>query len=303
MRALAAVMLSIALALAPRVARAAPIPPLLLFDAPADLAPQVERMRLTAPSRMATLMELMGLTEGGTPITVVLAPDDHVLARGVPRPISGYAVPDRDLAVLLPERVPGYPYDSLDEVLMHELTHLFVARATGGRRLPRWWNEGIALHASRAWSFEDRSRVLLGAVSGVTDIATLERAFERGDQQSAAAYAISGALVQHLVRRHGTALVTNTLERVREGDDFETAFATATNVPLSQAVEAFWSRYLFWYRWLPFLTSGAALWASITLLAILAGLSRRRRDAELRRRWDAEERAELARVDAGETVN
>ena len=169
--------------------------------------------------------------------------------------------------------------------------------------MPRWWNEGIALHASRAWSLEDRSRVLLGAVSGVADIATLERAFDRGDQQSSAAYAISGALVQHLVQRYGTSIVAETLERVGEGDDFETAFAVASNVPLSSAVEEFWSRYLFWYRWLPFITSGTALWASITLLAILAGLNRRRRDAEMRRRWEAEERAELARVDAGETVN
>jgi hypothetical protein len=286
-----------------RTANAKPTPPSLEFDSPPRYAAQVDRMRGLASERMVTLMELIGLTESGAPITIVLAPEDHLLARGVPRPISGYAVADRDLAVLLPERVPGYPHDSLDEVLMHELTHLFAARATGGRRMPRWWNEGIALHASRAWSFEDRSRVLLGAVSGVTDVATLERAFERGDQQSAAAYAISGALVQHLVRRYGTSIVAETLERVGEGDDFETAFAVATNVPLSSAVDAFWSRYLFWYRWLPFITSGTALWASITLLAILAGLNRRRRDAEMRRRWEAEERAELQRADAGEIVN
>ena len=292
-----------ALTIAQHEAHAAPVPPSLVFDAPPRYAAQVDRMARIAPARMTTLMELIGLREGGAPIQVVLAPEDHGLARGVPRPISGYAVSDHDLAVLLPERVPGYPYDSLDEVLMHELTHLFAARATGGQRLPRWWNEGIALHASRAWSFEDRSRVLLGAVSGVTDATTLERAFERGDQQSTAAYAISGALVHHLVKRHGPELIAATLERVREGDDFETAYAVAAGVPLARDVEAFWSRYLFWYRWLPFLTSGAALWASITALAILAGLRRRRRDAEMRRRWEDEERAELARAEAGEIVN
>ena len=41
---------------------------------------------------------------------------------------------------------------------------------------------------------------------------------------------------------------------------FDAAFAAAAGVPLARDVEDFWRRYLFWYRWLPFLTSGAALW-------------------------------------------
>lgn len=150
---------------------------------------------------------------------------------------------------------------------------------------------------------EDRSRVLLGAVAGVADTTALEAAFDRGSQQSAAAYAISGALVHHLVQRHGTELVARTLAGVAAGNDFEVAFESAAGIPLAQDVAAFWKRYLFWYRWLPFLTSGAALWASVTALAILAGLRRRRRDAEIRRRWAAEERLEELANEASEIVN
>jgi hypothetical protein len=149
---------------------------------------------------------------------------------------------------------------------------------------------------------EDRSRVLLGAVAGVADVAALEAAFDRGSQQSAA-YAISGALVHHLVQRHGRELVARTLAGVAAGNDFEAAFEAAAGVPLGRDVEAFWRRYLFWYRWLPFLTSGAALWASVTALAILAVLRRRRRDAEMRRRWAAEERLEELASEASETVH
>jgi hypothetical protein len=243
------------------------------------------------------------LRDGGAPIRVVLAAEDHSLARGVPQPIAGYAIPDENLAVLLPERVPSYPYDSLDEVLLHELTHVLASRAAGGRELPRWWNEGLALLASRGWSMEDRSRVLLGAVAGVADMGGLEAAFDRGSQQSTAAYAISGALVHHLVQRHGVELVARTLASVAAGNDFEAAFEAAAGVPLERAVERFWKRYLFWYRWLPFLTSGAALWASVTALAILAGLRRRRRDAEMRRRWAAEERLEELAKEVPETIN
>ena len=279
------------------------LPPRLILDASPRYASEIEGMESIAPERLRSVMDLVGLSDGGAPIHVVLAAEDHPLALRVPMPVAGYAVPERDLAVLLPHRVPSYPYDSLDEVLLHELTHVLASRAAGGRPLPRWWNEGLALLASRGWSIEDRSRVLLGAVTGVADTAGLESSFDRGAQQSAAAYAISGALVHDLVQRHGVELVAATLQRVASGSDFETAFAAAAGVPLAQDVEGFWGRYLFWYRWLPFLTSGAALWASVTGLAILAGVRRRRRDAEIRRRWEAEEQLDQLANEPREIVN
>ena len=85
-------------------------------------------------------------------------------------------------------------------------------------------------------------------------------------------------------------------------DDLATV-AAAAGAPLSRDVESFWRRYLFWYRWLPFLTSGAALWAGVTALAVVAGVRRRRRDAAIRRQWELEERV-TEDLDAGsETVN
>jgi hypothetical protein len=252
-------------------------------------------------------MNVVGLGRGGDPIHVVLAPENHPLALGVPPGIAGYALPDRDLAVLLPERVPRYPYDSLDVLLLHEVTHVLASRAAQGRDLPRWWNEGLALLASRGWSLEDRSRVVFGAVSGMPDdVAAHEASFEGGPHQVANAYALSGALVHHLVRRHGTALVPATLARVAAGEDFDAAYAAVAGTTLAQDVDSFWRRYRLWYRWLPFLTSGAVLWAAVTALAVVAGMRRRRRDAAIRRRWEEEERLhELAEMasDASETVN
>jgi hypothetical protein len=282
--------------------------PLLIVEAPPSYAGDAERLRTTDPARLQALMSLVGLHEGGAPILVVLAPEDHPLARSVPAGIAGYAVGDRDLAVLLPERVPRYPYDSLDVLLLHEVTHLLASRAANGRAMPRWWNEGIALLASRGWSLEDRSRVVFGAVTGMPDdVAALESSFEGGPYDVTTAYALSGALVHHLVRRHGTELVPATLARVAAGEDFDTAFAAVAGVPLAQDVAGFWRRYRLWYRWLPFLTSGAVLWAAVTALALLAAFRRRQRDAAIRRRWEEEEerlqRLDEVASDTSETVH
>jgi hypothetical protein len=270
----------------------------------------VARLRRSAPPRLRTLMDRVGLGDAGDPIQVVLAPESHPLARGVPAGVAGYAIPRRDLAVLLPERVPRYPYDSLEVLLLHEVAHVLVARAAGDHDVPRWFNEGLALVLSRGWSLGDRSRVVLGAVSGVpADTRQLEASFEGRSYDVANAYALSGALVHHLVARHGRELVPATLARVAAGEDFEDAFAAVAGVSLRRAEAAFWGRYRLLYRWIPFVTSGAALWAGVTALAVLAGVRRRQRDAEIRRRWDEEEQAAaLARLrstadDAGETIH
>ena len=271
---------------------------------------EAARLLRTAPARLRTLMQRVGLREAGDPIQVVLAPESHPLASGVPAGIAGYAIPSRDLAVLLPERVPHYPYDSLDVLLLHEVTHVLASRAAGGNQVPRWWNEGLALVASRGWSLGDRSRVVLGAVSGIpASTGELEASFDGRSYDVATAYALSGALVHHLIARHGPELVPATLERVAAGEDFEDAFAAVAGVSLRRAEATFWGRYRLWYRWVPFVTSGAALWAGVTALAVLAGVRRRQRDAAIRRRWDEEEAAAaMARLgetagDAGETVH
>jgi hypothetical protein len=77
---------------------------------------------------------------------------------------------------------------------------------------------------------------------------------------------------------------------VRGGERFESAFRRVAGRTPDQAAAAFWSREVFWYRWLPVLTSSATLWIAVTLLALLAIRRRRQRDAEIEARWDSEER-------------
>ncbi len=38
--------------------------------------------------------------------------------------------------------------DSIEHVVTHEVTHVMVFRATGGRSAPRWFNEGVAQHVA-----------------------------------------------------------------------------------------------------------------------------------------------------------
>jgi hypothetical protein len=223
---------------------------------------------------------------------VLLVPEDDPLAHRTPRSISGFAVPEEDLVVLLPRRVPAYPYGSLDELLVHEVTHVLLARAAGGRPLPRWFHEGVALVAAHGWNLADRGRLLLGGIGGApTSAAALDSAFGGERHEVDTAYVLAGAMVQELLRSRGRGTVAAITAGVAAGRPFEEAFESAAGTTLPEFETAFWRRFRLLYRWVPFLTSGATLWLAITLLAVVAAGRRRARDAAIRRRWDDEDEA------------
>jgi hypothetical protein len=274
-----------------------PPPPRLVFEAPSSLGPVAARLRALGPGNLAAAMRLVGLTEPGPPVRVVLAREDSDLARNVPPWIAGYALGDLGVVVLLPGRQPSYPESSLAELLDHEVAHVLIARAAGGRPLPRFWNEGLAMAAAGDWGLEDRSRLALASLRGRDlSLGELDRLFAGGPGEVAAAYALSFAFVEDVLSREGQGTPAAILAGVAHGLSFEEAFRQAVGKTFDVAAADFTQRETFWYRWLPLLTSSVTLWIGITLLALWAGGRRRARTAALHRRWDEEEAERLARA-------
>jgi hypothetical protein len=282
--------------------------PELLVEAPPSFEPEARRLRELDPERLASAARLVGLEEPGPPIRVILAPEGSEPARIAPPWVSGYAWSERGIVVLLPQRVPTYPDSSLEDLLGHEVAHVLVARAAGGRPMPRWFHEGVAMIAGLTWGLDDRTRLTYSLVMDQEiPLAGLNDLFAGGRGAAHRAYAVSGAFVRDLLDRHGQDSVGRILDGVAAGLPFEEAFRRATGVTLAVAESSFWRRQSFWYRWVPLLTSSVTLWLGITLLALYAIKRRRERDAALRRIWDEEEeRLRLAReaaADGGETVH
>lgn len=241
-------------------------------------------------------MRLAGLDEPGPPIRVVVASERSRLARQVPPWVAGYASGADGPVVVFPSRAGTYPWDSLEELLQHEVAHVLIDRAAGGRPVPRWLHEGVAMTAGDAWGLEDRGRFAIDvARGGEVPLARLDLLFRGNDAAVRRAYAVAGGFVNHLLRRHGPQVTGEILAGIAEGRTAEEAFAAATGESLAAAEARFWRRQTFWHRWLPLLTSSTALWLGVTLLALWAFRRRRRRDAELMARWEREDEA-LARA-------
>jgi hypothetical protein len=121
-----------------------------------------------------------------------------------------------------------------------------------------------------------------------------------GGRRGAAAYAVSGALVRDLMRRHGDDAPARVLARMARGEAFELAFAGATGETVRSYESRFW-RASWWAEVLPLLTSSMVLWLVVTLLALYAIRTRRARNAARRKRWEEEDRLERLERLAAET--
>lgn len=283
-RVVAAVLAGVAPCLAaPQV----PEPPRLEWRAPGPLAPQAERLARLDSRRLLAVMRLVGLQDAGPPIPVVLVPEDAPLARETPAWIAAFATGDRAV-VLFPARTPSYPHDSMGQLVQHEVAHVLIARAAGGRPVPRWFHEGVALAAERTWTIGDRAQFAVDvAFGGTVPASSLDRLFEGDLATVRRAYRLSGLLVEDLLRAHGPDLPARVLGAMRAGMGFGAAFEAAAGVGVDEASRAFWRRRRLWVTWLPWLTTPTALWTLITLLAMaaIARVAWRRRG----RKWDEDE--------------
>jgi Peptidase MA superfamily len=266
--------------------------PALQVEAPPALARQAAAVRVLERGDWGPLLRLVGIRSPGPPIRVVLAPEGSRLAANVASWVSGYAVPELDTVVLFPGRVPSYPDGNLEALLHHEIAHMLLARAAGGRAVPRWFNEGVATVAAREWGIGDGARVLMATIGrGPRSLPELNAGFSGDGAAAARSYALSAALVRYLLQQRGDDVVRAVLAGVSRGADFDDAFAAAAGESVGAFARGYFRREALWTRWVPFVTSSTALWMAITALALLAIKRRRERDALLRDGWALEERS------------
>jgi hypothetical protein len=263
----------------------------LKVDAPPELAGVAARVEGMDPASLARPLAAAGL-ELPPQVHLILVADEHPVAGRTPTWIAGQAFGTQTI-VIYPERIGSYPYDSLESVVLHEFVHLALNVRAGGRPLPRWFHEGVAVSVESGWGIGSQARLLWAAAHepAINDVAML---FESGAvPETTTAYLLSAALVEDIRRRHGLTVPGAIAARVARGEIFDVAFARETGETVNEAAAQAWRVYRG-LRWLPILTSASGLWGGILLLALLAFAVRLRRRWQRRREWEEEERREQA---------
>jgi hypothetical protein len=271
------------------VVSAQPIP-VLQFEASPALRPVQTRLESWNLNSFRSIVALVGLSDAGEPIRVVLADHDSAWARRVPTWVGGYAVSMQHLIVLFPSRAPTWPHDTLEDVLRHEVTHILIDRAAGGRRVPRWFHEGLAEAAERPPGMGDSARLASAMLSGPRlTLTEIDALFDGTPQSSARGYVLAAAVVRDLIGTYGPSFPATVLREVASGHSFDAAITTQTGRSLPSVAADFWNRQRRWTLWIPVLASSTVVWLGIIALGAMARRRRRQRTAALRRQWDTEE--------------
>ncbi len=239
---------------------------------------------------------------GGTreqPLTIRIARSPEELVRLAPpeapppRYAVGVAYPALGLVILSTVAPDSWLPPDMPRVLVHELSHVLLQRAAGGRHLPLWFVEGLAVHQAGEQNLARVRTLWEAAVVGeVLPLGELSRRFPTRPHEVNRAYAQSADLVEHLLRADSDPeQLARMLHRVAQGRSFEDAVLATYRVDLP-TLDREWRHGLGErFRVLPLVLTGTALWGGIALLAVLAFVRRRKQHRDKLRRWGDEEAA------------
>ena len=211
----------------------------------------------------------------------------------VPSYASGVAYSQIGLVLLTIQPLHPNSQHDLLEVFKHELVHVALHDAVGGQPIPRWFNEGFAVHASgenrttRLWTLWSAT-----LAEDLIPMARLETGFPADPDTASVAYAQAADFVRFLMRNHDEHRFRAAMARIRAGQPFALGLGDAYGNDLS-TLEYEWledvaKRYTFW----PVLFSSTVVWVGVLGLLVW-GWRRRKARAQLTlARWAREEAQE-----------
>jgi hypothetical protein len=213
-----------------------------------------------------------------------------------PKYAVGVAYSRAGLVLLTEEPLHPASDHDLRAVFRHELSHVALHDAVGGRHVPLWFNEGVAIHLSRENAFARTRTLWTAAVSGnLISLRDLDQRFPADIVGTPLAYAQAADVVRYPLRQQDQERFGQLVKRVGRGQDFDRALYDAYGLEL-YSLELQWhadveSRYSLW----PILLSGSVIWGGAVVLVVLAWRRNKKKMRVTMERWAKEEAREDAR--------
>lgn len=229
-----------------------------------------------------------------TVVSVYLASSEDEFTR-----ITGTSIPDWGAGVALMEtntiiiKSPKFIRvgKSFRELLGHELTHIMLHRAAGGRWLPRWIHEGLAMRISGEWNIGQDILVARAAwTKNLVQLHQLEGMSVFGGAKASLAYTESYLAVSSLLRGKDEYILADLLALYRDSGDFQGSFRLVVGQDYGRWINDWYERTSMQYHFLLFIFDSKIFWIIIPLLFLFLFLLKRRQNARVRRRWEIDER-------------
>lgn len=240
----------------------------------------------------------LGITTDAPTTVVILGDEEQMLAEArrlfggrPPEWAAGLAWP-RARTILLHVGIgPG----ELQSTFRHEISHIALGTIGEGRRIPRWFKEGLAIRQGEGVDLERAWKLTEAATLGVLlPLEDLDRGFPASGARAGVAYAQSVHFIGYLLGTYGEAAFHQLIDGLGEGLPFEEAMTAAYAAPLWE-IEADWlSSLKVRWGWLPIIFGSTSLWVFAAIMLVMGWRRRKRQRAQRVEQLKKQEAVEMA---------
>lgn len=222
--------------------------------------------------------------------------DRRVKQLGGPEWAAGLAWPKNDFILLRSPKQLTQPGD-FRPLLIHELTHLYLARQLKGRHAPLWLEEGMAMYASGEGGLALASVMTRGVLGEkIKPLEELEHRFPSGADEAALAYAQSYYMVSYILNTFGPETLPRLLDQLAMDRNMTAALFNVTGQSLVQVEAGFREAMTSRFSWLALLFAGSTLWALVAVVAGVALVWRRKKHKQKLKQMETAELEEKAEM-------
>lgn len=212
--------------------------------------------------------------------------------------LVGEKIPEWTLAVALPSRntivikSPSWHKSgkSINEVLQHELAHLFLVNYIDEQYLPLWINEGFAVWQSEKWGWDDRILIARAVLTGsLLPLARIDSLNHFSESKAHLSYAQSFLGVNYINSEYGPENFKKLLSLVKNGENLDSALLKTTGSYYAD----FEAEYLAYvkkrYNWMMLILGDFPFWTLLAIIFVGLYLYKRRRSKKILQKWEKED--------------
>jgi len=201
----------------------------------------------------------------------------------------GCAIPEQDVIILKSPYRFKY-YRPFSQVVTHELAHIFLGKYANGKRIPRWLDEGFAMHQSQEWTIGQDIAVARAVLTGsILSLSSIETVNAFSQSKAELAYTESFLAFSFLYSQYGKGTEKELLNQLANGSSLDMAFLrTIGSNYLSFQLD--FEKYLKTkYNWVSILGDTFPLWLGLAFLIVILYFLKRRYTKRTIKEWELEE--------------
>lgn len=212
------------------------------------------------------------------------------------------AIPSHNIIVLKSPFHFDY-HTPLSQLVTHELAHIFLGNLSKGVALPRWLDEGFAMHQSQEWRFGQDIAVARAVLTGsLLRLSEIESVNAFREAKADLAYTESFLAVSYLTNEYGEGTIRELVDYLASHTSMDLAFLKVIGSNYSTFQLEFDSYIKSKYNWISFFGDTFLLWVGLAFLIIFFYIAKKRRSKKILKEWELEERG-IKRMPEGEIFN